>query len=170
MKLTRLERLILANQYRILGHFEPENANESQGFCRALESGYEAEFERIATGIDADILNAEECHRVVDVMSMYLALQSAYTRLDDTTGIDPGLTAFPGYDGNEEGSRAAYARYCQGQGERFKGLKSWTEDFDSHYSMRAKYARMLEAWEASEQKYQLTKDDVVRILAAGERG
>lgn len=49
--------------------------------------------------------------------------------------------------------------------ERFSWL-NYAKDFDSHSPILGAYQRMLTEWEKSNTPYQLTKDDVIRIIDA----
>jgi uncharacterized protein YfbU (UPF0304 family) len=80
MKLSRTERLILINQYRILasvGSRDPDGQYCARAI-EALQSGYELEYEDFANAVDKDELSEDACNEVVSILQMHRVLLSAY--------------------------------------------------------------------------------------------
>jgi uncharacterized protein len=72
---------------------------------------------------------------------------------------------FAGFDGNNETSQMAYARYfCEHRGGRYKTLG--IKDLNSHFPLRSLYRAMVKAWKKSANEHELTRDDIVRITSA----
>jgi uncharacterized protein len=168
MKLSRLERWMLSNQYRILELLDEENADSHHQAQEALNSGYELCYGWLSEHVydEGHGLPEEECTYVLDVMSMYESLQRTYDDLDDKSGIDPNSVIFHGFDGNNEGSYMGFARfYCERQ-DAFRHLRKGSDGFNSHMPTLDWYRRMLTAWNESTHKYKPTKDDVIRITQA----
>jgi uncharacterized protein YfbU (UPF0304 family) len=165
MKLSRTERWMLSNQYRILELLDKENADSHRDSQEALDSGYEMCYEQLCEHVydDKHGLPAEECAYVLDVMSMYDALQHAYDRLDDKTGIEPRSFVFLGFDGNSEGPYMAFARYYSKRYGAFVNLRKGSDGFNSHMPTYNMYHRMIAAWVETGKKHNLTKDDLTRI-------
>ena len=165
MRLSRTERWMLSNQYRILERLDEENAEDHRHAREALERGYELLYSWICEHVcdDSHVLPEVECTYVVDVMTMFDALQLAYDQLDDRSGIDANRVLFYGFDGNIEASYMSFARiYCEGQ-EAFQHLRKGEDGFNSHKPTARLYRPMVAAWKASEDPYKLTKDDLIRI-------
>lgn len=162
MKLTRTERWILSNQYHILEALQPDEAEDFAAVREALERGYEIHYGEYSQHIydENDTLSENECHEVIDILVMHEALKDAYEKLDDTSGIEEWRVKFSGFDGNNETTRLGYTRYFVGMGDRFTGY-----DINSHCPMLDRYRKMLNAWNQSEKRYELTKEDVVRITS-----
>jgi len=165
MKLTKTERWILSNQYRILEALYPQEQKDLAERREALESGYEAEYDSMSQHIydDKDCLTEEQCREVIDILSMFRALHDA----KDKGGVEEKETILEGFDGNDtlESSYMAYARYfCKSDGGRFE--ESRKGDFNSHSLMLGIYRRMLKEWKNSAKPHQLTKEDIVRIVGA----
>lgn len=171
MKLTRSERLILANQCKILEALYPKEATLYAEHREILERGFASHYEEIAHLIapDEKALTAEECREVVSILQMFDHLQVCFNKLQDKTGIDPSLLEFPGFDGNNEGSRRAYAKfYCRHDGGSFKGLRA-TRDFNSHHPSLGTYQRMLQEYDAimQGQYHLLSQQEIQRVVHAG---
>jgi uncharacterized protein YfbU (UPF0304 family) len=166
MKLSRTERLILSNQNRIMEKLYPEEAESLAYRRKALESGYELHYENVAEEVYEETLSSEECSLVLNTMTMYEMIQRSYDQLGDKDGIKEWAITFHGFDGNSETSYMGYARYfCEPPDPRFDGLRLGSDSYNSHMPMVNRYRQMVEKWEASEDKYNLTKDDIIRIIS-----
>jgi uncharacterized protein len=164
---TPAERLILANQYRILEHLFPHVA--AYGEARnALERGYVRHYNRAAPWLSDDELTESEATEVLQILEMYSTLKLLFKQLPDTAGIDAERIEFPGFSGNEESKQLGYTRfYCELDGRRYSEL-SRRDYFDSHYPMLGTYRAMLKEWLSSKNRHRLTKDDIIRIISKRE--
>ena len=168
MKLSRLERLLLWNQYRILEALNSPEATYYQEAREALESGYELHYDQLVQHIfpERDGMTAKDSEEVIDILSMFRALKDGYDAMPSKAGVDDWAVKFSGFDGNGETRYMAYARfYCKGDGGRFTELHGGHDDFNSHAPTLDRYRRQLQAWRASATPYQLTAADVRRIAA-----
>lgn len=175
MKLTSVERWILSNQYTILEAICPEQKEDFQDAREIVERGYEAYYPEITRHItgDADVITAEVSDEVIDILTMLDRLNFAYQGLKDKSGIAENDLRFSGFDGNDavEVKYMAFARWACTR----KEWSAWTalpkaksvDWWNSHMPHLDYYRRMMKAWKASADKSKLTRDDVVRILAAG---
>ena len=113
MKHTRVERAILANQYRIFEFLDPKQSDSYKWVREVLECGYELEYEQIFQEVydDDNALTKEECSEVVNIMAMFEALNRSYDTLKDKSGIEKALIDFTGFDGNNESKQMAFARF-----------------------------------------------------------
>jgi uncharacterized protein YfbU (UPF0304 family) len=168
MKLSRIERWILFNQYQMLARLCPEEARAYARYQEALQCGYEAEYDTMAQHIyrEDSCLSAEECNEVVTILDMFRALKQSYEGLADTSGIEPHAVQFMGFDGNNETTRMAYARYfCESDLPRFEELHHRGGRLNSHMPVLGIYRRMLAEWNRIDQKYELSKDEILRIVS-----
>lgn len=164
MKLTRVERWILSNQFQILKALHPDQADDWESATEVVRSGYELEFESLAAYVYEDGLSEADCRQVVHIMSMFCALKNCYNQLQDKSGIDQHKLAFEGFSGNEETLHMAYARWLYAN-RRFTDLKT-SDDFNSHFPSLGGYRRMLRVWESMNKKYELTREDIIQITSA----
>jgi uncharacterized protein YfbU (UPF0304 family) len=161
MDLTKKERLLLANQFRILKLLNPNDAKYYDEARKILEEGYSLEYEHLMSGF-FDGLTTDQCREVLDILDMHRALKRAYDDLPDKSGIDQTHLKFNGFDGNNETAQMGYARFLiHDQGR-------WNEfahgDLNSHYPTMVRYRRMLREWKDSEEVHDLKKNDIVRII------
>lgn len=174
VKLTRVERWILANQYRILEVLQPDDAGHFRHAREALESGYELEYASIAENVydDPHILSIGDCTEVLDTLAMYESLQQAYDELTDKSGIEEHQVRFPGFDGNNESTRIGYCRhFCErGDDRRYESLRR-PADWNSHMPSVDGYRRMLEVWYPMRDRMlqqlsdeSLTKAEILEVL------
>jgi uncharacterized protein len=164
MNLSFAERLILSNEYLILEKLYPERA-EAYAECRkVLEDGYEVHYGDFMQHISPKPFSREKSREVLDILSMYEALNYCYDGMNDKSGIDKGSIQFCGFDGNGESDLMEYARYLVEDQKRFAGLD--IKYFDSHSPSVDTYQRMLEVWRSIDNKYRPSKDDAIRIIAA----
>lgn len=167
MKLSRAERLVLSNQYRILEALYPAERPALAAAREAVERGFELHYGRIAEHVadDEGTLGAEQCREVLDILQMFAVLRPGYHALDDKSGIEERRTRFRGFDVNDpvESACAAYARFtCRLDAARFKDVDRGN-DFTSQLPLLGTYRKMLRAWHASADESALGRDDIVRI-------
>lgn len=168
MKLTKVERWILANQYKILEHLDPDNAKEYQVMQEVLENGYELEYDWKTQHLydGDDVVTEEKGRYVIRVMAMYDALQRSYERLADKEGIEERALAFPGFDGNNEGEYLSYARFLREREGKFTHVKDDSDNLNSHFPTLEVYDRMREVWAQLGEKHELSRDEIRAILDA----
>lgn len=168
MKLSRPERWILVNQYRILEALYPNDA-ESHAKCReALECGYELHYDLMTTHIFSGeaAMSEDECQEVIDILYMFTVLKRRYEVLEDTSGINEWHIEFKGFDGNNETKQMAYARFlCTGSDRHFDELGGG--DFNSHAPLLQAYRCMATQWRDSADRYSPTREEIIRIIIAG---
>jgi len=165
MRLNRTERWILANQHRILEKLYPDEADSLSEMREALEKGYELHYP--PDYIYKDIVTEDECREVLDILEMFSVLKRDYEALskEDRDGIDEWRVKFAGFDGNYETKQMAYARYFCGLDDgRYQELDRG-DDFNSHMPTLDRYRAMVGEWKGSANKYELTKEDIIRITS-----
>lgn len=163
MKLSRVERWILANQCRILEKLYPDEAQRYAKDRQALAGGYELHYGWLAEGIldEHHCLTEDECKEVMDILAMFKALHYSYEELTDKSGIQKPSVQFGGFSGNTETKELGYAAYL---GDRFPELDT---DRNSHIPLLPLYRKMLEEWKKEDDLNQidLSKDAIKRITS-----
>ena len=161
MKLSRLERLMLSNQYRILEKLYPdEMAGKFEKTRLALERGYTLLYS-VGMNHIHDEFKEEECREASNILDMYRALTDAYNNLEDKSGIDESKVKFPGFDGNDEAAQLSYVTFLIEEENRFQELDRG-KGFDSRYPMLPQYRSMLEKWKGVGEE--LSKDEFLDLL------
>jgi uncharacterized protein YfbU (UPF0304 family) len=163
MELSKKERWLLSNQYRILEKLDPEDADYYARCRKVVEDGYELHYDWITDYI-VDPMTPEQCSEIRQILEMYDFLQRAYENLKDKEGIDGESISFQGFDGNNEAEVRAYALFIIEEQKQFQYLKH-TKGLNSHFRSLPYYRLMLKEWNASPDKHHLTKADVIRITS-----
>ncbi len=166
MDLTRTQRWILSNQYKILEALYPEDADYLSDCRKVIECGYEFNYESLIPYIysDSGVMSAGECREVIDILDMFSAIKMKYDQLSDKSGIEEWMAEFSGFDGNNETKQLSYACYLfKSNGGRFTELDRG--DNNSHGPVLMSYRRMLKEWKNSTDIYNLSKDDIIRITS-----
>lgn len=165
MKLTRVERWMLWNQYRILEALYPADQREFEEAREALECGYEYQYDHLCRHVFQETLSKDECDEVISILEMFRALQHSYKNLEDKDGIEEWTVTFAGFDGNHETKQMAFARYfCKHDGGRFEDLEIG-DRFSSHCQLLGRYRQMLAQWQAMGKPYDLTKEQLPAIAS-----
>jgi uncharacterized protein len=165
MNLTRVERMILANQCRILEKLYPEDGYAE--VREVLENGYELHYNWIAERVYEETLSEDRCKEILDILSMFEALKFSYEKLTDKSGIDEHDIRFRGFDGNNEPTEHSYAQFfCKSRrafGEIVKG-----EVPNSHSPSLDIYRRMLRVWRDVRKLDDLilSKEEIIQITEA----
>ena len=128
MKLSRVERWTLANQYRILEALYPKEAKDHCEAREAIERGYELHYGEIAEFVydDQESMTESECREVLDTLSMFDALKRGMASATPRPNVESWRVEFAGFDGNNESKQLAYAKYfCQMGGGGFR-VSQWS--------------------------------------------
>ena len=141
IKLTDSERLILANQYEILGHLQ--DRKDHKLIAQQLRNGHEYLY-RDALQVMSPAMTSGETDFVIDAISMYQALKKCYIKLGSPGDIDASKVEWPGFDGNNDApfyqftcALAEDGQFVQELGER---------GVNSHSPKVASYISMLRKW------------------------
>lgn len=169
LKLTKLDRIFLVNQFRILEGLYPAEAESLSVQREALEQGYEMlyawDFAYIYDGDDK--MTAEESREVWDTLDMFDAIGRSTPAGIDTK--DTPFTKFAGYDGNNESKFMSFARFTVERLKRFEYVPMRRQGYwNSHMPVRDVYARMLAEWKKEPMPGRMTLSDarLKAVLAA----
>lgn len=170
MELTRIERWILGNQYRIRADLakDPELRDSFARAAEALECGYQIKYSVLAEHVSQEELSRADSEFVLDVLDMFTALARAAKADALPVGVKASEVEFHGFDGNNEPELVEFARFwCQDpHGPRYTELWKPGFGFNAHMRTRDRYSRQLAEWQSSQDKHVLTASDVTRILDA----
>lgn len=163
MKLSRLDRLKLMNQYLILAALE--ESDEYDNAIRILDNGFEGEYDSLFQGYD-DTLSEENCRFVRDVLCMYEDIQRIGNDSKDKKITAHFNYRFKGFDGNNEGNYMCYARYLTKNARLWSYLEFGDDGCNSHMPRVDKYRDMLTKWEKIEDKGTISAETILEILEA----
>ncbi|MCA3723246.1 MAG: YfbU family protein [Phenylobacterium sp.] len=169
LKLTKLDRIFLINQLRILEFIRPDEASQLSVQREALERGYELlydfDFDYIADGDSK--MSADECREVWDTMDMFDAIGRSMSEDIDVSNIS--MTKFLGYDGNNESKFMSFAQFTVERLKRFEYVPMQRQGYwNSHGPVRETYRRMLEKWKEvpNSERFTMSSEQVIRVLTA----
>lgn len=170
VQLSKIERIQLINQHRILQKLYPEEAKYNEKAIEILSNGYEYLYDEIYQFIydGDDVMSDAECKEVWDTLSMFDSIDRTIEELglEHDTRI---FTKFMGYDGNNEGKFLGFAEFTIMKDRRFTSLPLNKENyFNSHMPVREIYGRMLDAWQSIDpySRYPMTKENLDKVLEA----
>jgi len=168
MDLTNKERVIIANQLKILEKLYPDEAKYYADHRKAIEYGFKLHYSWVAEHIDEDEMSEEECMEVLNVLDMHRSITYSYYRIKEKTDLALDDIRFRGYDGNNETREFSYTNYFITDLGRFDELRFGAEypDFNSHCPMAGKYQRMLAIWENYPDKFDLSDEQIKELLGA----
>jgi uncharacterized protein YfbU (UPF0304 family) len=165
MPLTKTERLILANQQKVLALLNPDEAPYHESVQEALLRGYVSAYEQMFDEVD-DEFTIEQCQFVGDALTVYEALQLSYDALEDKSGIEPRQVLFIGFDGNNESAYLGYARYVRQKEGRWDYLRVASKDLNSHMPVVPIYERMIAKHKEFGERLDLSRDQLMGILGS----
>lgn len=178
MKISKVERLILANQFQLLSMEENNYISEetANNYSTILLNGYELLYDDIFSGMD-DTVSSEKCRFVLDVLDMYRHISNSYLDLleeNSNLSLTKEDIAFKGFDGNGEGEYH-FARFFIEDYNRFKDLvENKYMKINSHSSASISiYKRELEEYNKILNKRDkpirysssLTEEEIKKILS-----
>lgn len=173
MRLTRAERLILVNQYRILAQLDEEEAEGYQEYIEILANGYEGFYDSVDESVHCETLLEEECGLVLDILSMYDWLASYMNEHPTDDEVLKHVWArFQGLDLNNEGKYWSFARFLLQVQGKFELLQAAAapalvlDDYNSHQRMLGKYDRMVGEWRSYRGDPDPGHEQVLAVLEA----
>lgn len=166
LDLSRVQRWLLANQYRLL---ERATSDEAQALSyrqayEALERGYEAHYSAAMAHIELNTLSPAQCREVSNILDLYLALQASCAVLDDREDIEPSQLVFPGFEPKRESRLRGYAHFLRQSPESRYARLAVADDLSSRRPMLEEYRAMLETWTRMLRRRELTAAEVRQFL------
>lgn len=164
--LTYWERVALVMQLENnRGDIEDKDWEFSRAY-EVLKNGFVSEYENLFDYIERNEFSKSSSDYVIEVLVMYENMQRSAYDIKDEKIIN--LVKFPGFDGNNEADLLGFARYLQ-ENDRFKHIKSYSSDMNSHGLEQPHYRSMLMQYQAildskSDPYQTLTVDEIHQIL------
>lgn len=163
--LSKLERLKLANQYQILHELnlvkkDLQMAEHYEYLQEIFQRGYVQLYWKAFHHINEEMTESAS-REVLDILEMHRAMIFSLGTKPDPKYLE--RVKFRGFDANNEADYLAFARFYCKDGELFKELSI----VNSHYPTLDRYGHMVGEWKRLGSKFQLTKDEIDKILDAG---
>lgn len=168
LDISKKDRLILYNQFKILN--ELCEGEDYKRLMKIVEYGYALHYDELLPYLNEDEFPAEDSRFVIDVLDMYSAIYSAWSREKaglQEMGVEESDVIFPGFDGNNETSYLAYCEFFIEDLDRFQDIKKLKNgEYNSHMEMNPKYKKMVAKWKfiPTEDRYKLTASQVSNLV------
>ncbi|MEN8975135.1 YfbU family protein [Acinetobacter baumannii] len=159
LELTDKERLILANQYEILGLLKKEDYYLD--LAEQLRDGHKWLY-RQSFGTLSENLPDEDAELVLNILEVHKALKISYDALTDKSGISIQDISFAGFDGNNESELIDFADALKKSNRFVNVIDAGVRN--SHIPKVHTYETMIQKWHELDQSYTLTKDQILYIL------
>ena len=142
MQLKQTERLILANQNRILAFLDEENSHNYLFKAEILENGYEGLFYECFESI-SDGVSDEICKETHDILTMYRVINNLIGTLSDEqiASLQLEKIKFKGFDANND-DHYGFMTFLIDKADLYKELKNKYLNSHSILSIEI-YRRML---------------------------
>jgi len=168
IRLSKKERLILINQYRILEKLHPKEAHCYQKLMTILQEGYERQYHKLFDSLNDPI--SEDLHdEVMTILDMFGCLSDSYDALQDKSGLEEWKVRFGGFCGNTEASYLKYARYLVEQADTFSYVVK-DKKYNSHAPSLWRYRPMVERWQGAGSPRRMTKETILKNLGDSKEG
>ena len=132
---------------------------------KVFEWGFEIAYDWHTDHIHPETVSERDCRFVTDVMSMHKSMQQAYAD-HQPEEMEAADVAFRGFHSNTETGLYSWALFMVEDQGKWSHLDTIGDGLNSLISVRAAYQRMLDAWEESDDKYDLTPDELRAIITA----
>jgi uncharacterized protein YfbU (UPF0304 family) len=163
IKLSQTERLILANQYKILAKVEPENSGQFNYLKEILERGYEGLYYYLFEGIDSEGISKSVTDETHEILTMYRRIKPS---IENSENPDIDQIKFKGFDGNHQ-SHYHIMKFM------VEDLGLYSEYKDSYYNSHSqipltKYRDMLQVYKTFNLEYfaELTNEQIQQLIDA----
>ncbi|WP_067705718.1 MULTISPECIES: YfbU family protein [unclassified Erwinia] len=164
MEMTAPQRLILANQYKIMSMLDPDNAESYRRQQTIIERGYGLQMRELDREFGA--LSEAQCRTLIDIMEMHHALHVSWTNLKDPSVIEARRLMFHGFDAATEAQLLGYVRFMVHVEGRYTHFDSSLHGFNAQTPMWEKYQRMLTVWHTCPRQYHLSANEIAQIINA----
>lgn len=166
-KLDKIQRRILANQYRLLSHLDKAQASGHQRRAEILEEGYEGQYFAIFDEI-ADPLPEAACKFVNEILNMYHALQHRASEISAFPSDLSVAIAFPGFCERDEIELVGYERFLASDAPNSNVYAKLTRTQPPPFAVSGKYRKMLARFSGVKRGPDgLTVDQIREIVDAG---
>lgn len=168
MKLSKKDRVLLINQYKLLAALYKEDEAHYRELIGILENGYEIFYSMIDEWISDD-MPTDEGKFVLNILDLYRAIDDLKRSSKSEKLADHNFSFFHGFDGNNETECMSFCRFLideQGKFQEQQQYFSKNDHLNSHMPMIGKYKRMLAVAATIPDVWGMTVDDALRILEA----
>lgn len=157
------QRLILANQYRMLLMLAPHQGPQYRQSLEIVQAGYEFLYETLDPDLRTAVVPHSVAKEVCAIFDMHLAFQKSATALGSTAN-EMGLT-FAGFHEEEHSDECRFATFMRRELGRWPEL-AYYPDRSTDSTCLARYRALLVFWNALGSPAELTKEQFIEIAAS----
>lgn len=168
MELTKKDRVLLINQYKILAILNKDEEGHYFELIEVLERGYGIFYSLIDEWILED-MPEDEGRFVLNILDLYRAIEDVKRSTKDERLLKHNYSFFRGFDGNNETSYMGFCRFVidtQGKFQEQKPYKLRNDNLNSHMPMIDKYQRMLDVAAGLPSTRKMSPEQVLTVLDA----
>jgi uncharacterized protein len=164
--LSLKDRLILANQYRMLEMLDEKQSGRHAVHREILTSAMETHYVTLLDDFAND-LNLDVSHEVMDILAMFTRLRLSFEHLTGASKVAEQEIRFSGFHPEFESEMLGFANFYMKKLGRHRWLsESLNEGLESAVPMLDVYRRMLTAWKSIGMSKVLSDDEIGQIIAA----
>lgn len=168
--LTKIDRLILYNQYEILRELSLKNGDQQQAeryeiFSTIVLNGYEYDYCQIFEGFSEYLLK-NKSKFVMDILALYQAIYDKAKSLSVEEKDKYGYKLkFRGFDGNNEIDYFAYCKFVIKDQKKYPDLyENGSNELNSHHEIVEYYKKLLKLWKDAGEPYELSNDLFKKLM------
>lgn len=168
MELTKKDRLVLINQYRILAALNKDDESHYKELIEVLERGYSIFYSLVDEWVSEDMPEAEGKF-VLNILDLYRAIEDLKRSTKDERLLKNPYSHFSGFDGNNETQHMGFCRFLIEKQGKFQEQKPYllkTDNMNSHMPMIGKYKRMLQVAAQIPSIWNMSVENALQILEA----
>lgn len=164
--LSLKDRLMLANQYRILEMLDREHAGQHAAHREILTGAMETHYVTLLDDFSND-LNIDVSWDVMDILAMFALLRLSYDHLGGVASVDGQEIEFSGFHPQFESEMLSFAQFYVGKLGRHPWLsEAGNSGLESAVPMLDIYRRMLMTWKSIGMSKVLSADEIHQIVSA----
>lgn len=168
VNISKRDRLILINQYRILAKLDKEDADHYEELISILENGFSIFYSQLDEWISEEMPPGEGLF-VLNILDLYRALEDIKRASKDIRLLEHHYSIFLGFDGNNETNYMSFCRFLIEKQGKFQEQKQYllkNDNLNSHMPMIDKYKRMLSEAEGIPNIWSMNVESALRLLDA----
>lgn len=168
MKITKRDRLILINQYKILANLNRDEADHYNELISILENGYSIFYSQLDEWISEE-MPLEQGRFVLNILDLYRAIEDIKRASKDKRILEHSYSFFRGFDGNNETEHMSFCRFLIEKQGKFQEQKQYllkNDNLNSHMPLIGKYQRMLHVADSLDSIWNMNIEDALKVLNA----